>query len=191
MTPDSSSSSKILSSFSLFADGNLNWGWMIGFTLSSMISWTWQYLCWWYLCLPISLKMSWKLALMCRNWPSCGRSDIFCRSTLLISAGVRCFAIWLYSRCCTSWMCSVCRSWSSSSDTSILWRLMGTCRLLMFMYGEVKCCVLTHRWLFVMTFSIVYDGFALLPVGRDGRCKLSHEWQQQWTIWFEFCFTWL
>ena len=62
------------------------------------------------------------ISMMRRSWPSYGRSDIFHRDALLISV-----LIWLYSMCCTSWMCSVCESWSSSSDTSILCRLMGTC----------------------------------------------------------------
>ena len=52
-------------------------------------------------------------------------------------------------------------------------------------------CVLVHQWLFVMVFSNRYDGFDLLPVGRDVHSELSHEWQQRWTIRFEFCFTWL
>ena len=58
-------------------------------------------------------------------------------------------------------------------------------------YGEVKCCVLPHQWLRVTVFSNVYVAFDLLPVDSDGSCELSHEWQQRWTVWFEFCFTWL
>ena len=41
-----------------------------------------------------------------------------------------------------------------------------------------------------MVFRNVYDGFDLLLVGGDGHCELSYEWQQQQTVYFEFCFTW-
>ena len=34
-----------------------------------------------------------------------------------------------------------------------------------------------NQWLHVMVFGNKHDGFDLLPIGRDGHCELSHEWQ--------------
>ena len=106
---------------------------------------------------------------MRQSWTSCGRSDIFRRNALLSSGDVRCFAIWLYSMCCASWIFSVCMSWSSSWNTSILWRMMGTCLLLTFMCSMERSnamyllpndCVLQ----FLVTYLMVLIWFLLVEM---------------------------
>ena len=126
MAHDSSSSSDILLSCSLFMNGILRWGLMIGFTLLSMSSWTWQ-----YLCLPIPLKMSWNLALM--HWSRLVGFLIFSLETLYLSL--------------VAWgvLCSVCGSWSSSSYISLLcwWVLAGCWRSCAVWICQMLCIYLS------------------------------------------------